>query len=1299
MAYETEAEWKAAQPDLTKITNPMEQRVALESWQTARPGYVNPMDYKTYEDYAGAANIQLGKDKGNDLTGRSNFYGMTIENYQNALSGDPTRPMGGNQAVYGAQLLSPLEQRAAETARGQGISTMSPETVALAKANPDVFNAASQRFQNYMATTYPGTLEYESVLSGPMQFSDTGVKYPEIKDTVSMYILDPRTKQYVKNPNYRGVKKAAEGGLMSMANQMASKGRGPDSMLIHMSPREVQGLQALAENHGGSLTINPETGLPEAGFLDKLLPTIIGFGISYISGGTIDPKTAAMIVGGVETARTGDIGKGISAGLGAYGGAGIGAGMTAAGTEAIGSQAAGQSYLSSYAPPGVLEGAGVGLSADMAYNLGQAGIDTAGAQAASVAQQAAAERIAAASPFEKLTAGAEKVAANPMSFANKDNFKYLAAAAGPILAGQAVTAKGPQTTTKPGMIRPYSFDPYGGTYTAGTPYEATPAKPAARGGLMGLAAGGMAGYEDDEEGMATGGMGGMFNFAQQSEPVVRMASGGIASYAAGGVSDADILGWFNANPGANDSLIAQTMQQAGVTPDQVARATGADYANVNERYLAATTPAPVAANTGGGDYFAQQFAPDVFAPAAAPTQTASAPAGGVSDADILGWFNANPGANDQLIAQTMQQANVTPDQVARATGANYANVNQRYLDAITPTTQVGAGATGAGAGAGTTGGLNALAATTPFTNQYTFANINDYIANNNLDAAGITAAAKQFNVDPAQITAAQNAQSIVSNVFRNVLGRDPDPNGLDYWTNQIMTGKSTGQEMLDTFIKNAQANKEIIVNPNIKLDDAVKEFGGYKSSNARDIADEWVRNTLGREVTEADRKQQWYKDAVNDAVMNTYDKAKGIYGDFRTYAQGEATATTAKAINDARASLAARGLTEADVIKQTGKTIAELIAGGTNLGLDLYQASQLKAPGAASKFDFSKIAKVVPPDVPPVVTSPITYNTAGTNAPGGLESILGLPPGVSGAGITTVNPNGTITTRPNIPGIPAGGFKGMTDLRKAYTDGGGSLGYVPYAPKTIDEFNTKYNKLTGGSKQSYDYLMGKTLYDPTPSTKTGEIMKPYFESVGRFPENRKSKKYVYVDGKYQLNPDYVKPSYVLAGEKAAADKAAGLTNKDAKPTTNPGAGNDWVWNSTDSKWEAKPISADTTVTGQNDGGGGGEANGGLMAMAGGGMSGQFDLGGYSDGGRLLRGPGDGVSDSIPATIGNKRPARLADGEFVVPARIVSELGNGSTEAGARKLYAMMDRVQKARRGTVGKGKVAKNSRSEKYLPA
>jgi hypothetical protein len=93
------------------------------------------------------------------------------------------------------------------------------------------------------------------------------------------------------------------------------------------------------------------------------------------------------------------------------------------------------------------------------------------------------------------------------------------------------------------------------------------------------------------------------------------------------------------------------------------------------------------------------------------------------------------------------------------------------------------------------------------------------------------------------------------------------------------------------------------------------------------------------------------------------------------------------------------------------------------------------------------------------------------------------------------------------------------------------------------------------------------------------------------------------------------------------------------------------------------------------------------------------LGGYSDGGRLLRGPGDGVSDSIPAVIGKRQPARLADGEFVIPARIVSELGNGSTEAGARKLYAMMERVQASRKKSIGKKKVAVNSKADKHLPA
>jgi hypothetical protein len=100
-----------------------------------------------------------------------------------------------------------------------------------------------------------------------------------------------------------------------------------------------------------------------------------------------------------------------------------------------------------------------------------------------------------------------------------------------------------------------------------------------------------------------------------------------------------------------------------------------------------------------------------------------------------------------------------------------------------------------------------------------------------------------------------------------------------------------------------------------------------------------------------------------------------------------------------------------------------------------------------------------------------------------------------------------------------------------------------------------------------------------------------------------------------------------------------------------------------------------------------------VAGAGGGLA---SLGGYSDGGRLLKGPGDGMSDNIPAMIGRKQPARLADGEFVVPADVVSHLGNGSTDAGAKRLYAMMDKVRQAR---TGKKKQAPAVKTNRMIPA
>jgi hypothetical protein len=101
--------------------------------------------------------------------------------------------------------------------------------------------------------------------------------------------------------------------------------------------------------------------------------------------------------------------------------------------------------------------------------------------------------------------------------------------------------------------------------------------------------------------------------------------------------------------------------------------------------------------------------------------------------------------------------------------------------------------------------------------------------------------------------------------------------------------------------------------------------------------------------------------------------------------------------------------------------------------------------------------------------------------------------------------------------------------------------------------------------------------------------------------------------------------------------------------------------------------------------------------AAGGIMGASNLGGYAAGGnpRLLKGPGDGMSDNIPAMIGQKQPARLADGEFVIPADVVSHLGNGSTDAGAKRLHEMMNKVRKDRTGNPKQGKQIVAS---KYMP-
>jgi hypothetical protein len=122
--------------------------------------------------------------------------------------------------------------------------------------------------------------------------------------------------------------------MKPLAAGIASLGRGNDKMLVHMTPGEVAGLQAIAMKHGGSLTINPHTGLPEAGFLSSILPTIAGIGLNAMFPG-LGALGTGLLVGGLGALTSGSLSKGLMAGLGAYGGAGLGGALSDAGLNAF----------------------------------------------------------------------------------------------------------------------------------------------------------------------------------------------------------------------------------------------------------------------------------------------------------------------------------------------------------------------------------------------------------------------------------------------------------------------------------------------------------------------------------------------------------------------------------------------------------------------------------------------------------------------------------------------------------------------------------------------------------------------------------------------------------------------------------------------------------------------------------------------------------------------------------------------------------------------------------------------------
>jgi len=972
--------------------------------------------------------------------------------------------------------------------------------------------------------------------------------------------------------------------LHKFAEQVAQHGRGDDSLLVHMTPDEVRNLQRFAEANGTTLTINPQTGLPEAGLLSDLFKAVAPIALGAFLGPAgfgLSSAMAGVATGGITALATGSLSRGLMAGLGAYGGAGLGESLMTAG--------------------GGMSAANAATTAQQ--QLSGANLALGEAMPAQAAEQFTKDAVARMTPSGAVSAGIDKAIASPMDFA-KANYKPLLAAASPIMAGLMVptTTQVPQGESR-GNIRQMAFNINPDTGKPDPLYgvrEMAPVKASEWGdktfqGQRDLF------YKQNPNPYELGV--GSLNQPPQQQPA-RMADGGIVALADGGKVQhfylgGDVKGQLEQAYAANDVAKINEIAKANmVTADEVAKTwEGFDTSGIKGLQLY-TPPsfgdsvkamkADIAAggdgtgNLGGGG-------------SKAPTYTQ------YSDQQFADYFAKTPNAD---IAKDTITYNADP-----------AAVN-RYIASLTSPF---VGSTDTKGGSGTLGIYNQMVAQNIDPNEYYAAALA-----NDPKYAGWTKEMiqKGYNLD-------KGAYALSSQLGGKVADKD--------WVNFMDTNKYSIDDMAQAFglsrnevrdrynaVKNAEKKTTVITNTGGTGTGATGVIPGGNYGNATNPGD-ITTNPDGTVTVHPNlpfRPPGGYSGMGE--VKDAYTKGGGSLG------------YTAKA-------------------PKTIEEFNQLYNRQTGDSLAAYDYLMGKGGGKYPvKSGVSQIA--------------VPYN----------EFVLGKK---------TTKPAGTTKTTGStvtgVPGQPQTYFDEAAYLAAnpdvaAELKTGKSVSGQPTQFKSGYEHYLMYGK-AGGRPFAGDYqgyLTALALAGAAGAGGGGEGPSgPGTSGPGGFSNNEANS----ITGLAQA-PNNSIPDTVMGPDAAAAAAAAAATAADSAA--------------------ASAASATGNAPGSDGSPGSGAKRGGLMPRGyaiGGGLG---SLGSYSDGGRLLKGPGDGVSDSIPATIGRKQqPARLADGEFVIPARIVSELGNGSTDAGAKKLYAMMDRVQRARGKTTGKNKVAANSRADKHLPA
>ena len=1117
--------------------------------------------------------------------------------------------------------------------------------------------------------------------------------------------------------------------LQNLAHHLQSAGRGDDKMLVHMTPHEVAGLQTLAAAHGGSLTVNPETGLPEAGFLSSLLPTVIGAALAPATGGASlglsQAWQTAALVGGAYGLATGSLKKGLMAGLGAYGGANLGSGLAAAGaatpTAPVTTPSVAPPAPFSSAPPTTTVGSGmVNTAPDILKSpltgqpVGQAGMlgaptpATPGAGGAwPPAPAAAPQSIVAAggaqgapSVLSQMGSGAQNLMNDPeklKAFLGEQKYNLLSSLAS---SGTNYDEEEKKKATASGIpLDAYHYAPrYApSARMAGSTAERTYF--AADGGLASL---GPVESMSQQNAMTDNTRYPMAfqntsTYASPSErPVsqnviypptdadvtpysgtLRMAEGGIARLAAGGRA-------------AKGSTSAAKADLANLDKDYKAfvNAKGTESTNVkNEaKKRAGEVKTDYEKRIKDFDAETKKTWPGIQKQLTADKTARLTDFDGTTKRERKERTDAIAAEKDKD-AKKQMQADLQAWEGQRKT--ERAGIAREFDDQLTGK---------AGYAKERADGLTGLKTEYKKTSD-------EVLANQKTELDRIT---KELNDQKKEYGANYNllknyAASGVSDLMKDVKGGDltaltkgydaevgVQKGDLAKAEQLLKAAKASGvQSAIDRAQEYYNAEKQ-------EYDDALK---------AKDEGITQFKESTKRTGELGTRGQYTTTTPAGDAsaeVKKTYNPATGQYETptaetFQKLAKAPAFGTTKKImeeddVNSMFEYMAGRRPTESELAKYVGKSLTEaqlsqLVGATAELGAvtkftddDLNAQAQYYWGRPMTKGELAWYK-----DPANRIVNFTQLRNAMTNSAAFLDNV------------NKVN-QAAFQKQQAAAQIANEGPASVDQIGSAYQD-------ILGKPPTYEQLQAArssgatYSQLVAQLKNSPEYAAKATKPFVPEVTSTATAKAPAVTPISQAQIDAYRAAYNAPAAKTEQGlASLFQPSavgaggytYTPIGQQAAIEGA--LPYQDVINRLGIGG----VYSQLSQKLpEMQPGMQFGLPTNYTPLGIVAPAQG--MAM-GGETGGEYHLGDYSDGGRLLKGPGDGVSDSIPASINGRRPARLADGEFVIPARIVSEIGNGSTEAGARQLYAMMDRVQKRRSKSMGKDKVAVDSKASQDLP-